>query len=108
MVVAVPARVCLSRMIDDRMHVALHRPLAACGVRGEPTARLDGKVCCLLHRLHGEVFGRLDDDRALATDPGDNRWPIFVVVPPTRFTLLAAPPCPASQVLFSAVFRLAF
>src|SRR5215470_4839280 len=94
-------------MIDELMHVALHRPIAAGGVRIDPTARLDGKVCCLLHRLHGEVFGCLDDDSALATDPGDNCWPIFVVVPPTRFTLLAASTCPASQVLFSAVCRLA-
>src|SRR4030095_3375104 len=34
-------------------------------------------------------------------------WPILVVVPPTRFTLLAALTCPASQGLFSAVLRLA-
>src|SRR5262245_35855890 len=94
-------------MIDELMHVALHRPVAAGGVRVDPTARLDGKVCGLLHRLHGEVFGRLEDDRALATDPGDNRWPIFVVVPPPRFTLLAAPTCPASQGLLSTVCRLA-
>src|SRR6516164_7694314 len=65
--VDVPACVFLSRMIDELMHVALHRPVATGGVRVDPTARLDGKVCSLLHRLHGEVFGRLDDDRALAT-----------------------------------------
>src|SRR5262249_2795162 len=73
----------------------------------EATACLDCQVRRLLHRLHREISGRVDDDRPPAADPGDNRWPIFVVMPATRFTLLAAPTCPASQVLFSAVFRLA-
>src|SRR5215470_169187 len=95
------------RVIDALVEVALQGSIAAGGVGVEPTACLDSKVCSLLHRLHREVFGRLDDHSALATDPGDHRWPIFVVVPPTWFTLLAAPTRAASQVLFSAVCRLA-
>src|SRR4029453_13403233 len=68
----------------ERVHVALCRPIAARRVGIETAARLDSKVCCLLHRLHGEVFGRLDDDSALTTDPGDDRGPVFVVMPPAR------------------------
>src|SRR5215471_1424967 len=103
----VTARIFLLRMVDKVVRIALQRAIAAGRVGVEATARLHREVSGLLHRLHGEVFGRLDDNSALATDPGDNCWPIFVVVPPTRFTLLTAPTCPASQVLFSAVFRLA-
>src|SRR5262249_53901384 len=88
--------------------VALHHPVAAGRVRVEPTARLDSQICCLLHRLHGEVFGRMDDDSTLATDPGDKRGPVFLIMPPPWFALLAAPTRAASQVLFSAVFGLAF
>jgi hypothetical protein len=32
---------------------------------------LDGEVSGFLHRLHGEIAGRVDDHRPLATDPGD-------------------------------------
>src|SRR4029450_12482828 len=91
----------LLRMIDVRMHVARHRPIAAGGVRIEPTARFHRQVGCLLDRLHREISGRLDDDRALTTDPGDNGWPVFVVVPPTGAPVLwgapttgAPPPLP--------------
>ena len=55
------------------MHIALERPIAAGRVRIQPTARVDGEVRSLLHGLYGEIFGRLDDDRPLATDPGDDR-----------------------------------
>src|SRR5262249_31918455 len=83
-------------LIHVRMHVARHRPIAARGVRREPTARFHRQVGCLLHRLHGEIARRLEDDRALATDPGDDRRPVFVVMAPTGLTLLAAPPCAAA------------
>ena len=92
MLVHVPTRVFFPRMIDERVHGALHRPIAARRVGREAAARLDSKVCCLLHRLHGEVFGRLDDDRALTTDPGDERGPVFVIMPPAGLTLLASTP----------------
>jgi hypothetical protein len=45
----------------------------------------------LLHRLDREIFGHLDDDTPLATDPGNNRGPVFVIMAPTRLTFLAAP-----------------
>src|SRR5262245_51311026 len=51
--------------------------------------------------------GRLEDDGPLATDPCDNRWPVFVVMPPARLALLAAPPCAASQRFLPTLFRLA-
>src|SRR2546423_5898056 len=81
----------LLRVIDKRMHIALHRLIAAGGVRGEPTARLHRQVGGLLHRLHREISGRLYHNCPLATDPGDDGWPVFVIMAPTRLTFLAAP-----------------
>src|SRR5262249_11741451 len=97
----------LLRMIHIVMEIALHRPIAARRVGGEPTARLDRHVRCLLDRLDREIAGRVDDDCPLATDPGDNRGPVFVVMPPTGLTLLAAPSCAAAQRLLPALVRLA-
>src|SRR5690242_14075448 len=94
-------------MIDELVHVALHRPIAARRVGIETAACLDCKVCCLLHRLHGEVFGRLDDDRTLTTDPGDDRGPVFVIMPPSGLTLLAATTRAAPQRLLAPALRMA-
>src|SRR6266545_5100282 len=100
------AGVFLPRVIDILMHIALHRPIAAGRVGIEPTAHLDREVGGLLHGLHREIFGRLDDDRTLPADPRNNRGPIFVIMAAPWFALLATTPCPASQVLFASVFRL--
>src|SRR5205823_10870320 len=62
MLMHVTTRVFLLRMIDERVHVALHRPVAAGRVRREPTARLHRAVGCLLYCLDREIFSRLDDD----------------------------------------------
>src|SRR5215510_14189537 len=93
-------------MMDERMHVALHCPVAAGGIRVDPTARLDGEVSGFLHRLHGEIARRVDDHRALAAHPGDNGWPVFVVVPPTGLALLAPASRAAAQRLRAAPLRL--
>jgi hypothetical protein len=93
-------------MIDIGMHIALERPIAAGRVRLQPTARVDGEVRRLLHGLHGNIFGRLEDDRPLATDPGDERRTVFVVVSPPGLALLAAPTRSAAQMLFPALLRL--
>ena len=53
------------RMIDELVHVTLHCAVAAGGVRVQPAPRLDGEVGRLLHRLHREIAGRLEDDGAL-------------------------------------------
>src|SRR5215471_1515615 len=103
----ITARLFLLRVVDIRVEVSRERPITAGGVGVEPTADVDGEVRGLLHRLHREIAGRLEDDCPLATAPGDNRWPIFVVVPPTRFTLLAASTCPTSPPLLATPFRLA-
>src|SRR5262249_48449020 len=105
--VDVPTRVFLLGMIDKVVGIALERPIAAGGVGIEPTPRLHCQVGSLLHRLHREIFGRVDDDRALATDPGDDGRPVFVIVPPTRLTFLATPTRAASQRLLAALGRLA-
>jgi hypothetical protein len=55
-------RVFLLRMVDICMHIARERPRAAGRVGGEPTARVHGEVGRLLHRLHGEIAGRMEDD----------------------------------------------
>ena len=82
------------------------RTIAARRVGVEPTARLHGDARGLLHRLHREIFGRVDDHSPLATDPRDNRWPVLVIMAPAGLTLLAAPPRTASQCLFPALLGL--
>src|SRR2546428_13787877 len=86
-----------NQLIDKLVHVALQCSVAAGGVRVEPTARLDGEVGRLLHRLHREIAGRLEDDGALATDPGNNGRPVFVIMASTGLTLPAAASPAASQ-----------
>ena len=88
--------ICLLRVIDLGMPIALQRPIPAGRVRIQPPARVDGSVRRLLHRLHGEIAGRLDDDCPLATAPRNNGRPIFVIMAPARLALLTAPPCPAA------------
>src|SRR5713101_9941185 len=102
----VTARIFLLRVIDERVHIALHRAIAAGGVRIELTARLHRDVGGSLHRLHREIAGRLDDDCPLATHPGDNGGPIFIVVPPTRLAFLAAPTRPVPQRLLPTLLGL--
>jgi hypothetical protein len=58
--------------------------------------------------LDSEISGRLYDDGALATDPGDDRRPVFVVMTPAGLTLLASTPWSTSSRLWSALFGLAF
>src|SRR5947209_8126741 len=96
----------LLRVIDIVMHIALQRPIAAGRIRVQPTAGLDGEISRLLHGLHGEIAGRLDDDSPLATDPGDNRGPVFVIMASTGLAFLAAPPRATSQRLLPALLRL--
>src|SRR5215813_11139128 len=102
----VTARVFFLRMIHERMHVPLHRPVAAGRVRVEPTARSHGDLSRLLHRLDRKISGRLEDDRPLATDPGDDGRPVFVIMAPTGLALLTAPTCSASQQLLPALLGL--
>src|SRR5262245_13667080 len=90
-------RILLLRVIDILMEVSLHRPIAAGRVGGEPPARVDGEVGRLLHGLHREITCRLEDDSPLATDPGDDGGPVFVIVAPTGLALLAPATRPASQ-----------
>jgi hypothetical protein len=54
--VHVTTRVFLLCMIDELVHVALHRPIAAGRVRVAPTARSHRDLGRLLHRLDGEIF----------------------------------------------------
>src|SRR5215510_11024874 len=103
MLVDVTTRECLLGMIDKVVGIALERPIAAGGVGREPTPRLHCQVGSLLHRLHRAIAGRVDDDRALATDPGDDGRPVFVIVPPTGLTFLATPTRAASQRLLAAL-----
>src|SRR2546423_11347386 len=106
MLMDLPAGILLLRVIDIVMPIALQRPIAAGRVRVQPTARLHGEVSGLLHCLHGEIAGRLDDDSALTADPRDNRWPVFVIMTPTGLTFLAATTRTASQRLLPALRRL--
>src|SRR5262245_5125538 len=87
----------LLRMINIVMEIALQSPIAARRVGVEPTARLDRHVRGLLDRLDREISGRLDHHCPLATDPGDDGRPIFVIMAPPGLTLLPAPTCAATQ-----------
>ena len=103
----VTPRVFLLGVIDEVMRIALECPIAAGRIRIEPTARLDGEVGRLLDCLHRKISGRLDDNSPLTTDPGNNRGPVFVVVPPAGLAFLAASTRAASQYLLPAMCRLA-
>src|SRR4029434_558572 len=78
--VHVPTRVFLLRVIHCVMLIARDQPVAAGRVRAETTAGLYGEVGGLLHRLDRKVPCRLDHDATLTADPGDNGRPIFVVM----------------------------
>jgi hypothetical protein len=68
---------------------------------------LHGEVSGLLHRLDGKILHTLHDNSPLAAAPRDNGGPIFVIMAPTRFTLLAPPPLTAAQRLLPALVCLA-
>src|SRR5262245_20418852 len=70
------------------------------------TAYLHRDVGGLLHRLDREISGRLDDHCPLATDPGNNRGPIFLIMAPTGLAFLATTTCAPPQMLFPSVFGL--
>src|SRR5712691_8135457 len=102
-----PACILLLRMIDELVDVARQRPITAGRVRREPTARVHGEASGLLPRLDGAITGRLDDDRPLATDPGDHGGPVFIIMAPAGLAFLAPTTRPASQRLLPAVCGLA-
>jgi hypothetical protein len=104
--VDIPTRVFLLGVIDELVHIAFERPIAAGRIRVQLTAHLDGEVRRLLHRFHGEISRRLDDDSSLATDPRDNGRPVFVIVAPTGVALLTAPPRLVPQGFLATAVRL--
>src|SRR5215475_11208154 len=79
--VHVPTSVFLLRMIDKLVPITLQRLVATRRVGIEPTARAHRDMGCPLYRLDREIFGRVEDDGPLATDPGDDRRSVFVVMP---------------------------
>jgi hypothetical protein len=93
-------------VIDELVDIALQGPIAAGRVRVQSTACLHSNVGRFLHRLHGEIAGRLDDDFALPADPGDDRGPVFVIMAPTGLTFLAAPTRATPQVFLPSAFGL--
>src|SRR5262245_53329771 len=101
----VSARLCLLAMLDQRVHIALHHPIAAGRVGIQPTARFERQSRCLLDRLDGDIAGRLADDSPLATDPRDDRRSVCVIMPAARRALLAAPTCTAPQRRLPTVLR---
>jgi hypothetical protein len=61
-------------------------------------------ACCTVFTV--KSLGRLDDDKALATDPHDDRSPVFAVMTPTGFALLATPMRAAPERFLPTLFRL--
>src|SRR4029434_10926832 len=58
------------------------------------------------HGLHREIFGRLDNDRPLATDPRNNGGPVFVIMASTGLPLFTGLPRAAPQYLLPALLGL--
>src|SRR5512145_3195685 len=96
----------LLRVIDELMHVAFQRLIAAGGIGIEPTARVHRHVGGLLYGLHREISGRLYNDSALTTDPGYNGWPVFVIMAPAGLAFLTAPTRAAPQRFLPSLLRL--
>ena len=67
---------------------------------------MHGEVRRLLDRLHGEIAGRLDDDRPLPTDPSDHRRPILVIMATTGLAFLPPATRSAPQRLLATALRL--
>src|SRR5262249_52655294 len=97
-----------TQLIDVLVEVPLQRPIAAGRIGIQATTRLYSKIGRFLHCPHREIFGRLDDHSPLSTDPGDDRWAVFVVMAAPGLAFLAAPPWSVPQVLFPTVLGLAF
>src|SRR5262252_1414364 len=97
MLMHVPPRVFLLRVVHRVMRIARDQPGAAGRVRVEFAAGVHGEVGRLLHRLDGKVPCRVEHYAPLAAHPGDHGRPILVVVPPPGLTLLATPPGLAAQ-----------
>src|SRR5262249_34373012 len=93
----VPARVFLLRVIHRVMLIAHYQPVAAGRVRVELAAGLHGEVGGLLHRLDRKVPSRLDHDTPLAAHPRDNGRPVLVVMAPPGLAFLATTPWLAAQ-----------
>src|SRR5215471_9736246 len=93
-------------MIHKRMRVSLQRLIATRRVRVEPTARAHRDLSRLLHRLDREISGCVYNNCPLATDPRDNRRPVFVIMASTRLTFLAAPPRSTPQRLLPTLLGL--
>src|SRR5262245_26628027 len=97
-----PTGVFLLCMINVLVEVTLHRSIAAGRIGIQATPRLYSQIGRFLHRLHREIFGRLEDDLPLATHPRDDRGPVFVIVAPARLALLPTTTRPAPQGLLPA------
>jgi hypothetical protein len=69
--------------------------------------RLASELGGRLPRLPRALFGRLDDDRPLATPPGDNRGPSFGILAPARLALRTTATRPAPPRLLATTWRVA-
>src|SRR5688572_33095458 len=102
----VTTRIFLLRVVDILVQVSRECPITAGGVGEESVAPLHGDVRGLLHRLDRKIPCRLNHDPTVATHPGDNGRPIFVIMATARLALLTASTCPASQQLLPALLGL--
>src|SRR5918997_5892655 len=100
------AGIFLPRMMNEVVYVSLQRPIATRGVRIEPTPHVDCEVSSFLHRGDGKIPHGLYHDGTLAARPGNDGWPVFVVMPPTGLALLPTTTRAATQRLFPTLFGL--
>src|SRR5262245_59698891 len=97
MLMHVPPRVFLLRVMHCVMRIARDQPVAAGRVRVELTAGLHGEIGSLLYRLDRQVPCRVEHDATLTAHPGDHGRPIFVVMASPGLAFLATPPWRAAQ-----------
>jgi hypothetical protein len=102
-----PTHVFLLCMIDELVHVALQCSIATGRSHIQATPCLDSEVSSFLHRADGAIPDGLHHDGTVAVDPGDDRGPIFVEMPPAGYARLPATMRPSSQGLFPTPLGLA-
>src|SRR4030095_16828744 len=88
----VPTRVFLPRVVHRVMLIARDQSVTAGRVRVELAAGLYGEVGGLLYRLNRKVPCRVDHDATLTAYPSDNGRPILVVMAAPGLTFLLSSP----------------
>ena len=104
MLMHVPTRILLLRMIDERVYVARQRPITAGRVRREPTAACTARAAAFgtVLTVQSRVAWRTTAPWRLA--PRDDGWPVFVIMAPTGLRFFRRPRAPRPNDFFPPCF----